>query len=203
MYHIDMFKEEISLKEIALDIFIGLPFYYQSREHADSVLPFINIKDLEEGALHPQELEYFSFRNVPDIRRYTVYPDDVVLTSRGTKFKVAVIPEKLSQAVISYNLMAIRVNPDRILPEYVAAYLKTSHGQKKIFARVTSSHNTQIVLSVSNVADIKIPVPALDIQRKIVQAIKALETQYAVGIESARLARAMQNQIILDTVHKI
>lgn len=185
------------LRTVAKEIFFGIPFYnvHEVKRESESI-PIINIKDIADGWVLESNLSYVSTTNLKKVERNTVLPDDILITCRGTQLKIATIPNSLKQAVITSNLIAVRLG-EQMLPGFLAAYLKSPIGQQALLSRATSS-TTQLVLTISQIEEMKVPVPPLSLQAKIANFANAAAEQYRLSIESANLRRMISNQIIID-----
>ena len=187
------------LRSLSKEIFSGAPLYsIKGFSEKLGGIPLINIKDIVDSCIEEASLLRVDPGIIKNSERFTIYPGDVVITCRGTLIKIAVIPESIEKALITANLIAIRVN-EKIAPVFLAAYLKTKQGQKEVLSNVTSS-TLQLVLNVSDIGGINIPVPPMSLQEKIVNLVNATEEQYHLNIESANLRRNVSNQIIMEMV---
>ncbi|MFH1288985.1 MAG: restriction endonuclease subunit S [bacterium] len=186
-----------SLRSVAEKIFNGASLYSISKLIEDEKgIPVINIKDIADDRVNVDNLKKFSLDNFKNAEHYIVYPDDIIITCRGTQLKIAVIQDNLSKAIISSNLIAIRLT-DELLPIFLAAYLKTKEGQRALLSNIASS-TIQLVLNLSSINEINIPVPSLDLQKKIANITNISEVQYRLSMESANLRKEITNQIVTD-----
>lgn len=197
-----MIPEHIELKNLA-NVFSGAPLstFIDSDEEVVAGLPLINIRDIDADQIDHKNLSIISLNNIRRPERFCVEPGDVIITCRGTQFKVAIVPDKISQAIITSNLIAIRPDPSKLSSIYLAAYLKTRAGERELWANRTSQ-TAQIVLTVSSVEELKIPLPPLAVQEKISQTIQALDDEYHLNQESAELNRKMRKQIVEDLLNQ-
>jgi len=185
------------LRDISNKIFSGAPIYGFGNVSKDmGGIPVINIKNIIESQIDIASLSFLNPENIRDFERFEVRPDDVVITCRGTQLKVALVPRELKRAIITANLIAIRLN-ERLSPVFLAAYLKTKEGQRALLANAKSS-TMQLVLNVSDIERVEIPLLPLNLQEKIVNLINSSETQYRLSIESANMRREITNQMITD-----
>ncbi|MBI5026672.1 MAG: restriction endonuclease subunit S, partial [Nitrospirae bacterium] len=171
------------LRTLAREIFAGVSLYNIHEYKGTETLPTINIKDIFDGQINEANLSHIHTINLKNIKKSMVLPYDVIITSRGTQLKIAAIPNSLNQAVITSNLIAIRLG-EQMLPGFLAAYLKSTVGQQALLSRATSS-TTQLVLTISQIEEMKVPVPPLSLQEKIANFANAVEEQYRLSIESA------------------
>lgn len=188
-----------SLKSVAEKIFSGAPLYSIVKLIEDeNGIPVINIRDIADDGIKINNLKKFSLGNFKNAEHYIVYSDDIIITCRGTQLKIAVVPDNLPKAIITSNLIDIRLT-NELLPVYLAAYLKTKEGQKALLANIASS-TMQLVLNVSIVGELNIPIPPLAVQEKIVNFISIAEEQYRLSIESANLRKTVTHQIITEMI---
>jgi restriction endonuclease S subunit len=190
------------LKHLAVSIFSGAPLYSVSIKNKEaSSLPLINIKDIVDDQITWQKLEIISLNTIRKPDRFYVEAGDVLITCRGTQFKVAVVPPKISQAVITANLIAIRPKPDQVSAVYLAAYLQSKDGERELLARRTSQ-TAQIVLSLSSVEELCVPLPPLSIQEKISRTVETLDEEYRLNQRAAEINRQIRTQIITDMLEQ-
>ena len=198
-----MLNQTNELKNLTESIFSGVPLYniIPSDRKIISGLPLINIKDIVDDQVDWRNLLIFPIKEIRKPQRFYVEPGDVLITCRGTQFKVAVVPEKVSSGLISANLIAIRPKPEQLSSIYLAAYLNSQNGGRELLAKRTSQ-TTQIVLSVSSVEELRIPLPPLAVQNKIARAIETLDEEYRLNQARTELNRKIRNQIVIDMLEQ-
>src|SRR3989338_8825759 len=194
-----MFNQFVDLKHATQAIFGGAPLYSTNPldEEVKFGLPLINIKDIVSDQIDWRNLSISPLENIRKPERFYVEPGDVLITCRGTQFKAAVVPEKLSRGIITANIIAIRPKPDQLSPIYLAAYLRSKNGERELWAKRTSQ-TAQIVLSVSNIEELRMPLPPLSVQEKIARAVETLDEEYRLNQEAVELNRKIRSQIIMD-----
>jgi len=189
------------LKLLAKEIFSGAPLYSTEKmeERADG-LPLINIKEVSEGTIKTDNCRRLVPGEFKNLSRYLVYPKDVVVTCRGSLLKAAVVPDDIERALITSNLIAIRLG-DSLLPEFLAIYLNIEEGQRDIIASATSA-DLRLVLTVSNIEDLAVPVPSLNLQKQIIDLAKCSTEQYKLTVETALIRKKVTEQIIEELIKK-
>jgi restriction endonuclease S subunit len=185
------------LKDISSEIFSGAPLYIiQAIGGEDQGIPLINIRDIHDERLVPSELSLIKAESIRKPERFMVFPGDVVITCRGTRLKIAAVPDELEKAFITANLIAVRPSQE-MNPIFLAAYLRSPEGQKALLENVTSS-TMQLVLNVSAISKISVPVPPIYFQNKLAALIQAMEESRRLHQEEADLCRRMTEQVIQD-----
>lgn len=188
------------LKSLATRIFSGAPLYSISKlQESSNGVPVVNIKDINDGQILIESLPVLSIKDFKNAEHYMVYPEDVLITCRGTQIKTAVVSSDIEKLLITSNLISIRLSK-QILPEFLFAYFNTQQGQRALLANATST--VQLTLTVSDLGKIIVPVLPLFLQKKIVDLFNDAEEQYRLNLESANLRKAIANEAISDILNK-
>ena len=117
---------------------------------------------------------YISNEKYNEMKRFTVYPDDLIISCSGTVGEVSLIKNEDPQGIISQALLLLRANKKIILPEYLLYFFKTAKGHNSITSR--SSGSVQVNIARREVIEsIPLYLPSLDIQKKIVKTLKSLD----------------------------
>ena len=181
-------------------VYVGMPIpRHLADERAGATVAVINVRDLSDGRLGPLgTLEVRRVARGQRIDRYRVEAGDVVLTCRGTQLKIALVPEDMSGAVISSNLIAVRPG-SQLVPWVLFAFLQGPQGQTALL-RQSRSSNLGIALSPKSVGQIVVPVPPMEIQERIAALMRVAEENYVVARQAAEhrrlLARAVANNLL-------
>ncbi len=195
------FVEYVPLKQVSEKIFSGVSQYTLEnlrKEFQGQEIPFLNIRDIENNSINLKNNSYLTVKINYRTEKFIVHSGDVLLTSRGTQIKIAVVPEIFPQAIISANFLAIRPTKD-INPFFLAHYFRSPAGQKAI--RTQARGTSQILLTISAVEEIKVPMPSLDVQEKLVAFINSIDEQYKMSIEISNLYKVIGNQIFSEWLH--
>jgi len=157
------------LDEIADKIVDG-PFGSQLKvnEYQDSGIPIIRVKDIKEGQLLEEDFVYISEKKHQELIRSEVNPDDVVLTKAGSIGNATVLPRQIQKANITSHLAKIKVK-DGVLPKYICEFLNTNTGRLQVFR--FGNKTTRPELNLTEVSSIKVIIPPLEIQKKVIQNI--------------------------------
>lgn len=96
-----------------------------------------------------------------------VRPGDVVLTTKGTVGRVAVVPEKIEAAVYSPQLCFFRVTDrDQLDPGYLAGWFMSDDLQSQAEQRMYKSDMAPYV-NLQDIRSLSIPLPSMDVQAEI------------------------------------
>lgn len=110
---------------------------------------------------------YISPEQFQLMRRYAVQPNDVLVSCVGTFGKIAVVPKTAKPGIINPRLILLRPDILHIVPEYFCRVL----GSSGCFSQIEqlSRGGTMGVVNLSILNELKLPVPPLTVQHKIIQ----------------------------------
>lgn len=99
-----------------------------------------------------------------------IQQDDILITSKGTAMKLAMVEDCPPEAYISGNLTLIRVNPEKYHPYVLFEYLNSRQGQ--ISLERIQSGTTIRILSNASLQKLKIPEYHLEKMKEIGKELK-------------------------------
>jgi len=141
----------------------------QAGAHVDDGVPVVMIKDMKSGLR--DELH----RTHPSIdasyARSRVRGGDVLVSIKGTIGRTAIVPDNF-KGNISRDVARIRVN-GRIEPKFLTWLLRTRGGQEILSNSIVGT--TRAEVSIGILKRLKVPVPPLAEQRKILEIVSAVE----------------------------
>ncbi|MGF1670058.1 MAG: restriction endonuclease subunit S [Balneolaceae bacterium] len=105
---------------------------------------------------------------------------DLLFAAKGTGNIPYIVREEMLPVLASSVFFVIRVNRDIILSEYLAWYLKTPRVMNWI--ETVSEGSTVRSISIKEFRKFKVPVPDLDVQKKIME-LQELQVEYNKYVE--------------------
>ncbi|GAA5261846.1 restriction endonuclease subunit S [Methanocalculus sp. MC3] len=160
------------LNEITTDLITGVAARIPNPDEQD-VYSVINIKDIIDGRVDTTSLDKRVITS-PRIKPESyVKEGDLVIAIRGPNFKVGIIDTSSQGFLFTTNLIGLRLDPNKALPEVVAAYLNSPEGQHTIASNargvITPSINKKDLLGI------KIPLPSIETQQQVQHYLKNTE----------------------------
>jgi len=122
-------------------------------------------KDFRGGENYINEEKY------EEMKSFTIYPNDVIVTTRGTIGHCALFPPNAELGILHPCLMRIQVNQNRIIPEYLAFLIQDGcivHIQLLIMSNAT----TIDVIYSDSLKQILLPLPSVSEQKRILLVIE-------------------------------
>jgi hypothetical protein len=180
-------------------VFLGLPIYRLKGE-AGATMLVVNVKDLGHEADPSWVLTSVPVPDVGRVRRFQVLAGDVVVTARGTSLRTALVPERWSGAVLTSNLIAIRLGP-HLRPELLQVYLESPAGRQAINRRLAGS--ALLSVTPSSVEQVEVPVPPIAKQEALAELVRIAQQHYEAAVAAAEGRRAVAKQIVLDSLRQV
>ena len=104
-----------------------------------------------------------------ELKRFSVKPNDIIMSCSGTMGKFAIIPPDAKNGVINQALLKVTVKKD-ILPKFMKELLELSYNQEQLLSQ-SAGGAIKNVVSVAQIKELVLFVPSLNEQRKITEFI--------------------------------
>lgn len=185
---------KVKLKSVA-DIFRGKSILKQDLRPGPIYI--LNISNLEEGEVNLDQLETIQ-EEERKVKRYELYPGDLVMTCRGTQTKLAVFPEHSEMVIASANIIVIRFR-EQIHSIYAKIFMESPVGLALIqsFQRGTTVMN----LNPADVGEIEIPLLPMGKQLEIAKHYQMEKQLYTDTIKAALIRWEQQREQLYTTLY--
>ena len=169
---------KVKLREVA-EIFRGKSILKQDLKPGH--IRVLNISNLVDGEVVLNGLETID-EEERKVKRYELAEGDLVMTCRGTVFKLAVFPKADGIVIASANILVIRFK-SRIQSHFAKMFLESPTGTALIqsFQRGTTVMN----LNPSDIADIELPMLPEEKQTELIQRYVEEKERYRRTVREA------------------
>ena len=109
---------------------------------------------------------FVSEEKFQEMQSFAVYPGDILITTRGTIGKVAIVPEWANEGILHPCIIKFRIDKEMIIPELLQLIFNESDFVKDQFTLMSNATTIEVIYSYS-LKDILLPVIPADEQEKI------------------------------------
>lgn len=145
-------------------------------------------KTISSGYIKDEDIVINSYKTKCDQKRITKLNDIVIKIT--PPFAAALVDKEHEGLLVSSFCMILNNLPEKLLPEYLTAYLNSEEGVKQVTSSMSGS--TIATINVTSLKNISIPVPSIDKQKQIGDAF----VKYLKNIE-------LTNKLILFSKEKV
>ena len=162
----DKLNEKMKLQEIA-SVRSGLVLSRkQSKESTDYRYPLINLRCVQpDGAINLNDSDIYEAKE-PLKEEYLSRRGDIVVRLTAP-YTAVLIDDTTSGMVISSNFVVIRIEDERLMPEYLFWLLNTQKVKREIYQNTTS--NMLGAVKAKFLMDFELTLLPAEIQKKIAQ----------------------------------
>lgn len=132
----------------------------------------VNISDIAAEGYVKSNLTPVQIDDPKKFEKFCLEPGDLVITAKNTTFKSAVYEQEDDiKAIMTGNLVAIRLDQNKMNPYFLKAFLDSNAGQNVLASVQTGT--TLKTLTVNNLAVMRVSCPSMETQEKIAAAYKS------------------------------
>ena len=160
------------LCHLITDVVRGVAVRTPKISDADTV-EVINIKDINDGRIDTASLEKRVVTSAKSSNYEAIREGDIVIATRGPQFRVGVADKQAEGHLITSNLIALRLDQQKVLPGVLAAYLNSPDGQHNLTA--ISKGVTVPSIGQKELLGITVPLPPMEAQQHIKDYLQSTE----------------------------
>lgn len=134
-------------------------------EFVNSGIAVIGIDNAVKNKFAWDQRRFITSEKYNKLKRYTLYPDDVVITIMGTTGRSAVIPQNIPLAVNTKHLAAITLDRKKANPYFVSYSI---HSDPEITAQIKSKNRGAIMsgLNLGIIKNLEFKKPPIELQNQ-------------------------------------
>jgi restriction endonuclease S subunit len=159
----------------------------------------INIGDLTGLELRGEIINPVSLV-IPDKwkDKHELRPNDILITTRTRPLRASVVHDELRPAIAGQNLGVLRLKTNIADPLYIAGLLTSEYGQS-LTTPILNMSSTIPIISLANLKDLEIPLPALEEQHQLAR----LMLQFEAYEKFSKQALAAKHDILENVLYTL
>ena len=137
-------------------------------EFVDSGIAVIGIDNAVQNKFAWDERRFITKEKYEKLKRYTLYPNDVIITIMGTVGRSAVIPEDIPLSINTKHLAAITLNKQKANPYFISYSI---HSNPDIIDQINKKGKGAIMtgLNLGIIKDLNIKLPPIESQNNFAE----------------------------------
>ncbi len=156
---------------------------------AEGEVKVLGIDNVVNNIFEEGKPRYISMDRFQDLKRYQVFPKDLLISIMGTNGRCAVVPENIPVAINTKHLAAISINPKMATPEFIS---KAILFDPNILSQLRRQTKGAVMggLNLSIIKKLKINLPPLNLQNQFASSVEKIET---LKIQTEQSLTELQN----------
>ncbi|MBN1188106.1 MAG: restriction endonuclease subunit S [Bacteroidales bacterium] len=155
--------------------------------------PYIKARDIKDGRISTQNLEYISDSTHNLISKYIVKKDDVCLTIVANIGDVGIVTEELNNANLTENALRLTSFSRNVYPQFLNYLLST--GTYKSYCELLSAGAAQAKLGIYKVKTLNLRLPPISEQKSIASILSAYDDLIENNNKRIAILEQMAEQI--------
>jgi type I restriction enzyme S subunit len=142
-------------------------------EFVDSGIAVLGIDNAVKNQFGWDERRYITEEKFRDLRRYQVYPGDIIVTIMGTTGRSAVVPDDIPTAITTKHLATITCNRRLVEPDFLSFAI---HSDPLLIGQIKQANKGAIMdgLNLGIIKSLQIHLPPMELQKQFSQLLRTV-----------------------------
>lgn len=178
---------------------IGFQAKRKIEKDADASYHLIQAKDIDDtNSILVGGLDRFQPDRAPD--KYMVHKNDIIFQARGSRHFASIVKQEIKNTLASGSFFIIRVQSNRILPNYLCWWMNQSRSQAYFNSQAKGSDISFV--SKKELSKLKVPIPDIQIQQRISRTMAVWSQEKALLGKQIELKEKLINHTCMKALMK-
>lgn len=194
----ESFNERRSLGDLVASGVLALSDGYRTKrsEHGRPGLRILRAGDIREGQMFPEGEDFVGESYLRQIGGKASEAGDILLTTKGTVGRVAVVPRGAEQVVYSPQICYFRVRDPAVLDGAVLAAWFRSDDFKRQASTVMFKSDMAPYISLTDIRAMSVPIPSAEVLNAICGAHAALLDRFSQANRENLVLKALRDAML-------
>ena len=160
-------------------------YSFKSEKYSDEGYRVIRITNVQKGLIVDDDPKFYSFEDMKDLKRYELFENDLLMSLTGNVGRVGIIDQNMLPAALNQRVACLRLKDKSVNLKYLFYWLNSDKFEKTCISN--SNGIAQKNLSTEFLKSVPIPIPPLETQKKIVEALDKAQDLIDARKEQIRL----------------
>jgi len=160
--------------------------------------PFLNVKDTYKSLeVSPSQLERVNVKQT-EIDKYRLKNGDLIYVRSSLKREgvgnCCIFESSDKEVIYDCHLMRVRIDTQKANPKFLAYYSNSPSGKEELIAK--SKTTTMTTINQASLGSLKVPLPPVQKQNRIVHAIDLISEKEKMEIDKKKSIEALFNSLL-------
>ncbi|MDO9530458.1 MAG: restriction endonuclease subunit S, partial [Syntrophales bacterium] len=128
---------------------------------------------------------YVTKKKFHELKEFSIFPDDVLITTRGTISQCAIFPLDAEMGILHPCLIRVQPNPQSMIPKYLALVIQDSEIVKLQLLLMSNATTIDVIYSDS-LKNVKLPLPPVHEQEAIIDYIQSINKKIGMLVTKTK-----------------
>lgn len=166
-------------------------------ELVEEGVPLLGIDNVQPERFVANYRRFVTPAKAYELRRYRVFPQDLMITIMGTVGRCCIVPETVGNALSSKHVWTLTLDPARYLPELACVQVNSSPWALAHFARDAQGGIMSAIRS-ETLCSLRLPTPPMAEQRRIWAVLKDAASEMEAHVAEATTLRQIRSGLATD-----
>ncbi len=166
-------------------------------ELVEEGVPLLGIDNVQPERFVADYRRFVTAAKAHELRRYRVFPRDLMITIMGTVGRCCIVPETIGNALSSKHVWTLTLDPARYLPELACVQVNSSPWALAHFGRDAQGGIMSAIRS-ETLCSLRLPTPPMAEQRRIWAVLQAAASEIEAHVAEARALRQIRSGLAAD-----